>query len=496
MKYALTVKQSLLFTDLSLVGCEKKYFKTAFGIDYSFTECLIRGNDLFWNYDNDIFYNKAILNNRTLNQAVKHFNTSLAKTTENLEKVTKKIVQSEKRNNRNKATLESIFKKFIEAYLLNMPFLFHFWNIENLLINKLKEDFTSIYGKDDQENILQQVLIPSKETYFTKERNSIEELVLYIFKTPKLKSVFRKESNQALLNKIDKFPKLESMLKRHIKLFAFTSFVLQLGDPQDIASTLERLQELLKEDVSKKVNKRHKQMGEDKRKTQQILERLTSYPEIYERVLLTQELMFWKNQRLDILFKSDLQVKPLLEVIARLMGLSYKELVYLRYEEIKLWFKKGKLPSKQEIRKRIENYALYLKNGKIFLFTDRNKYPKVEEDSKKGTLPTDEEILKGRTAYKGKVVGRARLINSPEDIKTLQKGEILVTKMTRPEMIVGLEKAAAFVTDQGGMLSHAAIVSREMKKPCVVGTKIATQIFKNGDLIEVDASKGIVRKLS
>ena len=59
-----------------------------------------------------------------------------------------------------------------------------------------------------------------------------------------------------------------------------------------------------------------------------------------------------------------------------------------------------------------------------------------------------------------------------------------------------MEKAAAFVTDMGGILCHAAIVSREMKKPCVIGTKVATKTFKDGDLVEVDAEKGIVKKIN
>ena len=67
--------------------------------------------------------------------------------------------------------------------------------------------------------------------------------------------------------------------------------------------------------------------------------------------------------------------------------------------------------------------------------------------------------------------------------------------MTFPSFIAAMEKAAAFVTDEGGILCHAAIVSREMNKPCVIATKIATKIFKDGDLVEVDADKGVVRKV-
>ena len=67
--------------------------------------------------------------------------------------------------------------------------------------------------------------------------------------------------------------------------------------------------------------------------------------------------------------------------------------------------------------------------------------------------------------------------------------------MTFPNFIPAMEKAAAFVTDEGGILCHAAIVARELKKPCVVGTNISTQILKDGDMIEVDADNGVVRIL-
>jgi len=58
-----------------------------------------------------------------------------------------------------------------------------------------------------------------------------------------------------------------------------------------------------------------------------------------------------------------------------------------------------------------------------------------------------------------------------------------------------MKKAVAFVTDEGGITCHAAIISREMKKPCIIGTKIATRALKDGDLVEVDANKGVVRKV-
>lgn len=104
-------------------------------------------------------------------------------------------------------------------------------------------------------------------------------------------------------------------------------------------------------------------------------------------------------------------------------------------------------------------------------------------------------LIKGKTAYPGFVKGRVRLITSKDDLSTIQNGEILVTNMTTPEFVPALQKVAAFITDEGGITSHAAIVAREMKKPCIIGTKNATKKLKDGDLVEVDATKGVVRVL-
>ncbi len=77
----------------------------------------------------------------------------------------------------------------------------------------------------------------------------------------------------------------------------------------------------------------------------------------------------------------------------------------------------------------------------------------------------------------------------------MQKGDILVSIATNPDLVPAMKKAAAVVTEQGGVTSHAAIVARELRIPCVIGTKIATKVLKDGNKIEVDATKGIVRKL-
>ena len=101
--------------------------------------------------------------------------------------------------------------------------------------------------------------------------------------------------------------------------------------------------------------------------------------------------------------------------------------------------------------------------------------------------------IKGSIANKGYAKGRVVIINSPEELHKAEQGDIVVSRNTNPSIMPALVKCAAIVTDEGGIACHAAIVAREMKKPCIIGTKIATRVLKDGDFVEVDADKGVVR---
>ncbi|MBI4087071.1 hypothetical protein HY416_03795 [Candidatus Kaiserbacteria bacterium] len=100
--------------------------------------------------------------------------------------------------------------------------------------------------------------------------------------------------------------------------------------------------------------------------------------------------------------------------------------------------------------------------------------------------------IKGKAGAPGTVTGIVHKIMHSNDIQNFKEGHILVTVYTAPEFVPAMKKARAIVTDTGGITCHAAIVSRELHKPCVVGTKIATEVLKDGDEVEVDADKGIV----
>lgn len=101
-------------------------------------------------------------------------------------------------------------------------------------------------------------------------------------------------------------------------------------------------------------------------------------------------------------------------------------------------------------------------------------------------------LLSGLGAAPGIATGIVRIINSGRDLDKVSQGDIMVTKMTMPDMVPGMKRAGAIVTDEGGMACHAAIVSRELGCPAVVGTKKATSVLKDGMEITVDGGKGIV----
>jgi pyruvate,water dikinase len=99
-------------------------------------------------------------------------------------------------------------------------------------------------------------------------------------------------------------------------------------------------------------------------------------------------------------------------------------------------------------------------------------------------------LLKGQGAAPGIASGKVVIIRDVQDVGKVKEGDILVTKMTNPDMVPAMRKVAAIITDEGGMTCHAAIVSRELGTPAIVGTKNATNLLKNDQLVTVDGEKG------
>ncbi len=106
--------------------------------------------------------------------------------------------------------------------------------------------------------------------------------------------------------------------------------------------------------------------------------------------------------------------------------------------------------------------------------------------------------ITGHVASRGNeplIHGIVRVLFTSEEIPKFVNGEILVMPMTTPEFVPAMRRALAIITDEGGLTCHAAIVSRELGKPCIIGTKTATQILNDGDRVEIDLNAGIIKKI-
>jgi len=136
----------------------------------------------------------------------------------------------------------------------------------------------------------------------------------------------------------------------------------------------------------------------------------------------------------------------------------------------------------QDIEGAIERGRIYIVQTRPITAVGKKEEVKIEA----------KPILKGLPASPGLAVGKVKIVFGLQDIEKVEEGDILVTTMTTPDLVPTMSKCSAIITDEGGRTSHAAIVSREMGIPCIVGTQNATKVLRDGMLITVDAYNGYV----
>ncbi len=199
-------------------------------------------------------------------------------------------------------------------------------------------------------------------------------------------------------------------------------------------------------------------------------------------------LFSWQDERKANILSSIYYSQPVLDALARKLNISEESIKFLLPEEVE----KTTDPSFQnELVERAKLFVDYApKTLQRTILTGSQAQEFIDQFSE--VIDEDVTILHGQAAFAGKVTGVIRVCLSLEAIDNFKDGEILVASMTRPEYVPAMKKASAFITDEGGITCHAAIIARELKKPCVIGTKRATKILKDGDVVEVDADNGTV----
>ena len=208
---------------------------------------------------------------------------------------------------------------------------------------------------------------------------------------------------------------------------------------------------------------------------------------------IARKVSWLKPYRKELQIKSIYYFESWVREAARRTSIPLELFRFLTIEEMNDALQ-GKEFSMQLLQSRRQSSVCLIDKGKQFIYVGEEA-EKIRSQIERLEIDMSISELHGTPAMTGKGRGRARVVNVAEDMAKMQQGDVLVSVATNPALLPAMKKASAIVTNMGGLTCHAAIVSRELGIPCVIGTKIATKWLKDGDEIEVDANTGVVRRL-
>ena len=286
--------------------------------------------------------------------------------------------------------------------------------------------------------------------------------------------------------------KREKLLQRHMVKFSWLLNGYHGVRPADRKFFSSRLAKLRKD---KKTLEHYYHLKnyyqETVRQFNDLIRRYNLDEEIIKYAKLAQVSSYIQDRRKALAWRATDLIVAMYGALAKFLGISLEESLCVLSNEFDRALSDPLF--KKEIKKRQAYSRLRILGDRTVIITKQVKeiFAIFEE---KYTAAAGREI-KGTVAYPGLVTGRVQVITNGQEINNFKSGRILVALMTSPDYVMAMKKAKAIVTDDGGLTCHAAIVARELKKPCIVGTRNATRLLKDGDRVEVDATRGTVKIL-
>lgn len=378
--------------------------------------------------------------------------------------------------------LENVLKKY-EKLHLSLLSKRSLTNSEYL--EQLFETFNSIaglwtwitfMGECVEKMIVEQHIVPEDKLF---EEVELVKPLTWLEEQSKEITAFADQIRKLKLSELtqedlDDHKKLKKKLEDHVRKFEWFGTHHWRGDGYTLNDCLQQINE--------RVQKKDNNTPQKKIKSTHPL------------IILMAVAAYWRTHCAEVSAKVIFSSRHILKKIAALQNISYENLINLSPEEI-LQAATEKNPNlKSRAAEREMGFGVILDNEKTRIITGNELRTLLSQ-----LLDITEENVKqfkGNVACRGPIIkGIAKVILEPKDFQKLNDNEILVAAETSPDYVPLMKRAGAIITDKGGITSHAAIVSRELKKPCIIGTKIATKVLKDGDLVEVDAEKGIVKIL-
>ncbi|MBC8500280.1 MAG: hypothetical protein ISS25_02600 [Nanoarchaeota archaeon] len=336
-----------------------------------------------------------------------------------------------------------------------------------------------------------------------KERLTKEQFRMYfnILVTPTKKSAANNEEEEffELVKLADKKGFKDSGFKKKVKNHAKRYYWIQnsFGGTKvlDEKFFIEKAKKQLKDnaDVDKLVEDNEKRLESVKKEKKQILKQINADKETIKLVSLLDDFCLFQDERKSL----DMQANGILDSfcreVARRKNVEFHLLEYALPDQIRDILSGEDLPL--ELIKEQKKRCIVIFNDKDYtseVFIGKEARKKEKEILSKEDLKEYTEIM-GMCASTGRYIGKVNKILTAKEIDKMEEGDILVSTMTTPNFVPAMKKAGAIVTDEGGITCHAAIVSRELGIPCVIGTKVATKVFEDGMEVEVRANHGVVR---
>lgn len=361
---------------------------------------------------------------------------------------TSKIIKKSPLDISDKGQLK-LLRAYKKAFHGFSPYLFSVFPIENVLTDKLQMEV-----KKNNEHFRILTTVQRDSDFYLEQKDLLELLI---------------EKKQG--------KDIEEELELHVNLFGYmgltNDFTSKPWDVNHFKGFFKDFKDPQK-DLDKFVESRKKEIATYKIFIKHLPRKIVNLAETL------QAYMWFRNKRISVLKIAQNNIKSLLIEISDRFGLSFEDLIWYKVVEIERLLERG---IKTDITKRKQYIRAELADGKLSYY---------EKEKKQVSLKKKITQIKGTVASIGKAQGVARVLFSPAEIDKVKEGDILVTSMTTPDFVIAMRRAAAIVTDEGGVLCHAAIVSREFGIPCITGTQIATQVLKDGDRVLVDAEKGII----
>lgn len=357
--------------------------------------------------------------------------------------------------------LSDEYQKYVNDLFAFVPSTYFPLCMETKLTEECKKRLTL-----EQYNV---VMTPVQETDVIAERKSL------------LKMALKKKQKKSLA----------ADMKKHVEQFSFLKKKDMFMEFYDEADYLKKIESCANPEIELK---RFESESQNKKTAfKKVLDAFKHDTFAQNLFKTANEAVFFRSWRTERYSQSTYYMVQLFSEIAKRLELeTYRDVIWLLPPEVTALLQKNKLADNELIKQRKEAFMFVTFGADILIQQGKD----ARETLKYLKLPdaTSSEVT-GMPAYPGKVTGKVTLITNRSEWQRIPNAEILVIHTTTPDVVPFLKNVKAIVTEEGGILSHASVISRELKIPCVIGTRTATKVLKTGDIVEVDANSGTVRKL-